>query len=712
MTLILNDVGIGYSLFVNRPDNTQSNPTFTEKDYPTYSRLTFDQTYDLPGDYFLNVFRQDGTSSNTIDIHVVRLPPDLFRVDPSSFVAGPDPQKLVIFGGGLDPTVQVYLEPPNGTPPDQYTPFAVTPDMAAILAKLQSTGQWKLHAQYGDGPPSKSLSFNVTGPLPGIDQIATKGITTQSATQTVTLQGHNIQPGAMVVVTRPDNGSILSPLRIIEPLTGTYAFDFVFDKPGAYGIQIRNPDGGTSASVSINVTGPLPVIDQVITQGLTTQSATQTVKLQCHNIQLGAVVVVTRPDGTSGETPLGVNVQDLTYTVNFVFDQPGTYKMQIRNPDGGLSSIASINAISLPALSLTGVSVDDPYANGFLKTLTVTGTGLVGGGTFALKLPDLSVLTFSSLQLQNFSSTGFQVGTVLQQQGGYTAQYINPDQKFTNIVAFNMLGITPSITTANPSTLPAGPNTVIVTVTGSGFNGIVAVKVGATTIPAQQLLSPTPSSFSFAFAFPSAGSVPVQVVNSGNTLSNIFVITVTGGGSAAPVINGFSPTSLVAGTGAQMLGINGQNFNAGAAVTVGPPGGVPSQAQVLNVTPTSITISFVFSNAGQYSITVTSGGQNSNTATLTVTAPAQAPVINSVSPQYPHPGGPQPVGVNGSNFANGLTVVLTLPNSTQQTFSGAQIQNMTPNGFVLQLTLQLGTYTIRVINPGGVSSAPFTFTVS
>ena len=31
---------------------------------------------------------------------------------------------------------------------------------------------------------------------------------------------------------------------------------------------------------------------------------------------------------------------------------------------------------------------------------------------------------------------------MLPQPGGYSAQYINPDQKFTNIIAFNLLGIT------------------------------------------------------------------------------------------------------------------------------------------------------------------------------------------------------------------------------------------------------------------------------
>jgi hypothetical protein len=96
-----------------------------------------------------------------------------------------------------------------------------------------------------------------------------------------------------------------------------------------------------------------------------------------------------------------------------------------------------------------------------------------------------------------------------------------------------------------------------------------------------------------------------------------------------------------------------------------------------------------------------------------VSAPAPtAPVIAEISPANPAAGANVTIGVSGSNFVAGLNVLITGPLGPLPV-NGSQIQNVNAFGFVLQnlpLTV-MGSYSMQVINPGGVSSNVFQFSV-
>jgi hypothetical protein len=67
--------------------------------------------------------------------------------------------------------------------------------------------------------------------------------------------------------------------------------------------------------------------------------------------------------------------------------------------------------------------------------------------------------------------------------------------------------------------------------------------------------------------------------------------------------------------------------------------------------------------------------------------------------------------VSGAGFQSGLTVFITFPGGGSTTLSGAQIQSVNNNSFVMLATLgTAGNWTIRVNNPNGTQSNTFGFT--
>jgi pimeloyl-ACP methyl ester carboxylesterase len=103
----------------------------------------------------------------------------------------------------------------------------------------------------------------------------------------------------------------------------------------------------------------------------------------------------------------------------------------------------------------------------------------------------------------------------------------------------------------------------------------------------------------------------------------------------------------------------------------------------------------------------------SNGAPLTVNA-SPAPSITSISPTTPaSDSNDQNVTVFGANFQQNLNVTATFPGGGSAPLSGTQIQNVTPNSFVMRITLgATGTWSIRVNNPDGTHSNDFSFAVA
>ena len=90
-----------------------------------------------------------------------------------------------------------------------------------------------------------------------------------------------------------------------------------------------------------------------------------------------------------------------------------------------------------------------------------------------------------------------------------------------------------------------------------------------------------------------------------------------------------------------------------------------------------------------------------------------APTITSVDPASPSRSDrPQTLTVSGTEFRDGLKLIVTGPNGAVQTYSGGDIQSGRETSFQTLVTFAAsGTYALVVLNPDGGKSSPFSIQV-
>ncbi|UAK31851.1 IPT/TIG domain-containing protein [Nocardia asteroides] len=333
---------------------------------------------------------------------------------------------------------------------------------------------------------------------------------------------------------------------------------------------------------------------------------------------------------------------------------------------GGVSNSVAYAYVPVPTLT-TIVPDSGPETGG--NTVTLTGTGLTGATavTFGLT-PATSFTVVSGTQITAVAPAGTGTTSVtVTTPGG-----VSNDGLYTFVPAPTLAAVVPG------SGRVTGGDAV--TLTGTGFTGVTAVRFGATPAASFTVLSNSEIS---AVAPAGTGAAAVTVAAVGGTSNGLPYVFVP-----APVLAAVAPASGPE-TGGNTVTLAGTGFTGATAVTFGP-----SPATFFSVVSDTEISAGVPAGIGSVNVVVTTAAGTSNPFVYTyVPAPALAAVVPDAGAQT----GGDTVTLTGTGFT-GVTAVRfgATPAASFTVLSSTEISAVAPAG--------AGTAALTVTATGGTSN--------
>jgi hypothetical protein len=290
---------------------------------------------------------------------------------------------------------------------------------------------------------------------------------------------------------------------------------------GPHQVQVRNDGGNRSNVLTLTILIPPPTLTSILPRTVVVGSGSVTLVASGDNFISGAVLLI---DGTSVTTTF-INSHSLRSTVPAsFFTVPGTKQVGVRNPDGKLSSTASLEVI-LPTTVVTSilpvtVTVGSP---GF--SLSVKGSNFKSG----------AVVFFDQTPLVNHFTSATQLladvpALLVSALGIHAVSVQNLGESPSNQVIFEVLPDPPLIGSIDPPSVIAGAGDITVTITGLKFQpgavvlvieGLQGEILDTTVINSQQLQARVPAALT-----QTPSNVQIAVVNPDSGTSNVVTLKV------------------------------------------------------------------------------------------------------------------------------------------------------------------------------------------
>jgi hypothetical protein len=263
----------------------------------------------------------------------------------------------------------------------------------------------------------------------------------------------------------------------------------------------------------------------------------------------------------------------------------------------------------------------------------------------------------------------------------------------------------PVVTSLSPSTAVAGGAGFTLTVNGGGFRTGSQIEWAGSAIAATTVVNGTQVTASIPASYvASAGSFAVDVLNTDTgDRSGTLTFSVT---PAQPTLTSLSPSTVVAGSGAFTLTVNGTGFTSGATVAW-----AGSARTTTFVSPTQLTAAISASDVANAATVSVDVAQNSvrSANQLTFTVSAVVPTITSLSPTTAVAGSAGfNLTVNGTGFTNLASVTFngsarttTFVSPTQLTAAITSSDVSTP-----------GTASVDVVQGGVHAASTLSFTIT
>ena len=688
----------------------------------------------------------DGGSSGTKTLTIKNLLPTLTSISPAPVVAGENATLTLAGSNFITNTSQVFA----GSTALVTTVSSASSLTAALPASLVADiGTLSLTVRNTFGTDIKTSlpkSLRVIHPTPEVTSLAPEHsaqvtIPAFDSTQTLTISGAKFSlTRARVLWSK--NG-VETPLTLLPNPTASQLRVTVpaslLTELGSVTVRVQNVDsadaqGGPSASSTLTIIPPRPVVTSVMPNSATAGAGAVTVTITgakfissglsilIRNAQNGFVRGLLNPTFTSNTSVSGMIPAD-------VVTLAGNYTITVVNAanasgqGGGESTSSAPFTILNPAPTISSLT-PNPATVFAPFTLEVQGTGFVSGATSVTVdgqvFAPASVTVLSSVRLTvNVAAiTSAKNASVsitnpkLNNQGGGTATATFP--------------VVPPVPTVSQAQGNAGGGTLTrniagtLTVTGTGFvTGAVIIFNGqdlTTTVVDQTTVRANVA----AAALPTQGVYAVAVRNpqfgnqGGGTSSPVVGVTVQ---NPTPTLSGISPTAVTRGNDASIT-LTGSNFYDGVVAYLS--GASASTFATVFVNNGSLTLSIPASSlpvAGSYSIAIKNSEPTpgfSGTRTLTVNNPA--PVLSSLSVTETEAySSDVTLTVTGSGFENGLLAWWTPSGASRQALPAPTSVSAGSCTLTIPATLltRAGAFTITLENvaPSLGASTPSTFTV-
>jgi hypothetical protein len=354
---------------------------------------------------------------------------------------------------------------------------------------------------------------------------------------------------------------------------------------------------------------------------------------------------------------------------------------------------------------ITGLSPVSPTSDGANFNLGINGTNFTPSstsswGTTPLATTYISTTRLTALLPAALIATPTTASITVSTEAGTAVATVSTTGGASPEVALTVS--LPTTTSLSPTSATAGGATFTLTINGTNFTSTSisnwdAIPLATTYISTTKLTAVVP-----ACLIASAGTANVTVTTaSGTSGSSKFTIN-----PPLPTITSMNPTSVVAGTEAFTLTVDGSHFLPGALATIvkwnytALATTYVSSTEVTAIVPASLA-----TGIGTANITVVTAGGTSSSVSFTINPPL--PILSSLSPNRLSAGsGAFQLSVFGTHFSSPISVNWGDTPLVTSFQGGSTLVAQVP----ASLVASVGTVNVTVTTPGGTSS-PLTFTI-
>lgn len=511
---------------------------------------------------FVNNPGSVGASSQTLNFNVNNPQPQITTIAPSSVIAGAAAFTLTVNGTGFVPGSVVRF---NGDlPANEKTPVFVSNTQLTVgitAADIAAAGTFPITVfnPLPAGGVSSAVNLAVNNPAPTITSLAPATVTSGSADFALIVNGTNFNTASVVKI----SGFARTTTFVSSTQLSTQITAAEVAAAGSLSVSVLNPlpGGGASSLLNLQVNNAAPTIVSISPTSKSTGDAAFTLTVNGTNFNAGSVVRV----NTQNRVTSYVNATQLQAQILATdLAAAGSANISVFNPAPGGGTSSTITLVINNALPvITGISPASVIVGSSAFTLTVNGTGFVGGSIIRFNNADHTTTFVSSTQLTtqiaaaDVAATGTANITVFTPTpGGGTALPVQ--------LAIN--NPVPTLTNISPTSKITGAAAFTLTVNGTLFRSSSVVRFNGSDRPT---------------TFVSSTQLTAQISATDVSSGGIFAITVftptPGGGTSnssdlsvnnpLPTISNIAPSSALQGGPTFLLTVNGTGFVNSSVVT-------------------------------------------------------------------------------------------------------------------------------------------------